>query len=232
MSDAVITVVKKGRKRKQPQISNLYITLYGEYDGVGMGCLSDDSLYLTQRGLARLCGVQNAHIGTISTDWQTDKPRIRAIKARLETVNENRSSPHRVMSHKGRIQHTYDMAMCRAILAYYAFDAGRQTQPEAELHFRAYDGEGLEAYVRHALLVGLSAVEDVPVQPIRFQPVVAEIETPVAQADAVSDMIRSYYDLSFMMAQAYVAWLNALMQRAAWNNRLGLYVPLRAFLTS
>ncbi|GGZ23487.1 hypothetical protein [Asticcacaulis endophyticus] len=232
MSDAVKTVVKKGRKRKQPQISNLYITLYGEYDGVGMGCLSDDSLYLTQRGLARLCGVQNAHIGTISTDWHTDKPRIRAIKARLETVNENRPSPHRVMSHKGRIQHTYDMAMCRAILGYYAFDAGRQTQPEAEAHLRTYDGAGLEAYVRHGLSMGLTPAEGSLAQPIRFQPIADEPEIPVPQADALSDMIRAYYDLSFMMAQAYVAWLSTLMQRAAWNNRLGLYVPLRAFLTS
>ncbi|OYW83232.1 MAG: hypothetical protein B7Z26_01130 [Asticcacaulis sp. 32-58-5] len=224
MSDAAKPVVKKGRKRKQPQISNLYITLYGEYDGVGMGCLSDDNLYLTQRGLARLCGVQNAHIGTISTDWQTDKPRIRAIKARLEGGGDHRLSPHRVLTYKGRIQHR--------VLGYYAFDAGRQTQPEAEAHIRTYDGEGLEAYVRHGLSMGLKTPEVLPAEPIRFQPVTDELPAPAVQGDALGDMIRAYYELSFLMAQAYVAWLSAVMQRAAWNNRLGLYVPLRAFLTS
>jgi len=37
--------------------------------GIGMGVLSDGTPYLNQRGLAALCGVQNAHIGTISSQW-------------------------------------------------------------------------------------------------------------------------------------------------------------------
>ena len=46
--------------------------------GVGMGVLSDGTPFLTQRGLAALCGVMNAHIGTISADWNVlpAKPRI------------------------------------------------------------------------------------------------------------------------------------------------------------
>ena len=32
----------------------------------GMGILSDGTPFLTQRGLSVLCGVKNAHIGTIS----------------------------------------------------------------------------------------------------------------------------------------------------------------------
>ena len=50
-----------------------------------MGVLSDGTPFLTQRGLARLCGVRNAHIGTISTEWKESpqKPRMRRIRAIL-----------------------------------------------------------------------------------------------------------------------------------------------------
>lgn len=51
-----------------------------EINGIGMGVLSDGTPYLNQRGLAALCGVQNAHIGTISAQWDDadPKPRIKA----------------------------------------------------------------------------------------------------------------------------------------------------------
>jgi len=43
-----------------------------DVEGIGMGVLSDGTPYLNQRGLAALCGVQNAHIGTISSQWGDD----------------------------------------------------------------------------------------------------------------------------------------------------------------
>jgi hypothetical protein len=41
-----------------------------DINGIGMGVLSDGTPYLNQRGLAALCGVQNAHIGTISQSME------------------------------------------------------------------------------------------------------------------------------------------------------------------
>lgn len=57
--------------------------------GVGMGVLSDGTPFLTQRGLAVLCGVQNAHIGTISADWNQApaRPRIATIRGLLGERN-------------------------------------------------------------------------------------------------------------------------------------------------
>lgn len=219
------------RKRTKAPVSNLYIVQYAEVTGVGMGRLSDGALYLTQRGLARLCGVQNAHIGTISRDWQSDKPRIRAIKTRLSEMNEERAAAHSILTYQGRRQYCYDVAVCQAILSYYANDAGRHVQDEAAAH--VYDGAGLNAYIAHAL-DGFVAPVETP--PIRFQPVA---ETPADEADivvgyevndAISRMVVAYYQLSFAMAQAYVNWLRTLMQAASWN-RLGLYVPLNAFIS-
>ena len=36
-----------------------------DVEGIGMGVLSDGTPYLNQRGLAALCGVQNAHIAQL-----------------------------------------------------------------------------------------------------------------------------------------------------------------------
>jgi hypothetical protein len=60
----------------------------GEFNGIGMGVLSDGTPYLNQRGLAALCGVQNAHIGTISAQWDDPqpKPRIASIRGKRQGI--------------------------------------------------------------------------------------------------------------------------------------------------
>ena len=56
-------------KEITPQQGELALEAEKGVGGIGMGVLSDGTPYLNQRGLAALCGVQNAHIGTISTQW-------------------------------------------------------------------------------------------------------------------------------------------------------------------
>jgi hypothetical protein len=62
-------------------LADLHVDKQTEIQGVEMGVLSDGTPFLTQRGLARLCGIQNAHIGTIGTEWDEEiqKPRISTI---------------------------------------------------------------------------------------------------------------------------------------------------------
>jgi len=74
-------------KEISSQISLDYgIEVEREVDGIGMGVLGDGTPYLNQRGLAALYGVQNAHIGTISSQWNEtpQKPRVESIKRILE----------------------------------------------------------------------------------------------------------------------------------------------------
>jgi hypothetical protein len=61
-----------------------------------MGVLSDGTPFLTQRGLARLCGIQNAHIGTIGTEWDEEiqKPRISTIKRLLSARGQTPAAPY------------------------------------------------------------------------------------------------------------------------------------------
>lgn len=106
--------------------------------GIGMGVLSDGTPFLTQRGLAVLCGVQNAHIGTISADWNQDpaKPRIATIRRLLLASGTTVTSPHiKVPGRSGDI-YAYPDVVCMAVLEYYSYEAGQQCQPEALKNFR------------------------------------------------------------------------------------------------
>jgi hypothetical protein len=49
---------------------NLEIAAEREIDGVGMGVLNDGTPFLTLRGLARMCGVDNAAIVRMTAAWQ------------------------------------------------------------------------------------------------------------------------------------------------------------------
>ena len=122
-------------------------------DRLGMGILSDGSPFLTQRGLAALCGVENAHIGTISSQWNdpVEKPRIRKIRDILS--NCGKALTHAHVEHKaaGRVIFAYREEFCLAVLEYYAFEAGQFVQNEALKHYRLLAGAGLKKLVYDAL---------------------------------------------------------------------------------
>lgn len=121
-----------------------------EIEGVGMGVLSDGTPYLNQRGLAVLCGVQNAHIGTISTRWLEDEetPRIKAIKKILKKSGvEVPARAHHELSRGKQIYHCYPADVCLAILEYYAFDAGVNLSETARDNFRKLAGSKLREMI-------------------------------------------------------------------------------------
>jgi hypothetical protein len=120
-----------------------------DVDGIGMGVLSDGRPYLNQRGLAALCGVQNAHIGTISAQWaeEEQKPRIAAIKSILKKSNYSSPTAHIEVIKSGVVNYCYPAEVCLAILEYYAFDAGQNCQPEARDNFRLLAGSKLRELI-------------------------------------------------------------------------------------
>ncbi|WP_342711446.1 hypothetical protein AAFG13_06130 [Bradyrhizobium sp. B124] len=129
-------------------ILHLGIELNADVNGIGMGVLSDGTPYLNQRGLAALCGVQNAHIGTISSQWQDeDKPRIKSIKAILAKAGFSAAAAHVEIVHGGQTQYCYPAEICLAVLEYYAFDAGANCQPEARDNYRLLAGSKLRELI-------------------------------------------------------------------------------------
>jgi hypothetical protein len=110
---------------------------------------SDGTPYLNQRGLAVLCGVQNAHIGTISSQWteREQKPRISAIKNILAKAGVSAPMAHIEVRHLGTIHYCYPAEVCLAVLEYYAFDAGPNCQPQARDNFRLLAGSKLRELI-------------------------------------------------------------------------------------
>ena len=133
---------------KQPSLA-LSIEKDTDVGGIGMGVLSDGTPYLSQRGLAAVCGVMNTHLGTISSQWTEleEKPRIRAIKSILGKVGPQPQSPHIEVTHKGTVNFCYPAEVSLAIMEYYAFDAGANCRPEARENFRLLAGSKLRELI-------------------------------------------------------------------------------------
>lgn len=132
----------------EPEL-DLGIEAERDVNGIGMGVLKDGTPYLNQRGLARLCGVQNAHIGTISSQWgeAEPKPRIYSIKAILAKSGYTTKRAHIETIHNGITHYCYPAEVCLAVLEYYAFDAGANCQPEARDNFRLLAGSKLRELI-------------------------------------------------------------------------------------
>ena len=142
-----VLAAKSTRKEITPSQGTLPLGIEktGDFGEIGMGVLSDGTPYLSQRGLAVLCGVENAHIGTISSQW-TDtepKPRIQKIKGILSSTNFTTSAAHLEVLHGGKVHYCYPAEVCLAVLEYYAFDAGTNIQEQARQNFRLLAGSKL-----------------------------------------------------------------------------------------
>ena len=148
MPPKINTLAQKPSSKEISQLS-LDIAKDTEIGVVGMGVLSDGTPYLNQRGLAALCGVQNAHIGTISAKWfeADQKPRIINIKAILEKSGSASTRPHIEVTHRGQVHYCYPADVCLAILEYYAFDAGQNLQTQARDNFRILAGSKLRELI-------------------------------------------------------------------------------------
>lgn len=70
---------------------DLHVEKEVEIDGIGMGVFNDGTPYLTGRGLARLCGVDNATIVRLGAEIQ--KPRVTKVKDILTSRGVNINSP-------------------------------------------------------------------------------------------------------------------------------------------
>jgi len=120
-----------------------------KFSSLGMGVFNDGTPFLTQRGLAALCGVENAHISTISSQWNdlVEKPRIRKIREILAGHGHSFEVAHHEQKIGGQIIFAYKEQVCLAVLEYYAFEAGQYAQPEALSNYRLLAGKGLREFI-------------------------------------------------------------------------------------
>ncbi|MDV7340489.1 hypothetical protein RYZ26_12860 [Terasakiella sp. A23] len=97
-----------------------------EIDGIGMGVLTNGVPYLTQAGVARLCGVGASSIRALAGDWKNerDKPRglfINDILKEHKYFDDNLFIKVEVGTNQEI--NAFPDVVCMAILEYYAFEA-------------------------------------------------------------------------------------------------------------
>lgn len=109
-----------------------------EVEGVGMGVLSDGTPYLTERGLARLCGVGRQILSRLSSEWieEVPRPRVQKIKQSLFDQGIILDKPFIPISVMGSTHHAYPESICMAVLEYYAFDANQTSNDIAAKNYR------------------------------------------------------------------------------------------------
>jgi len=87
-----------------------------EVDGIQMGVLSDGTPYLTQRGLALMCGIHHKVVFDLATEWEVEKSRPRGIKILESLAAQGQSGDAlyiRTRGKTGEIQ-AYTDAVCMA----------------------------------------------------------------------------------------------------------------------
>lgn len=108
-----------------------------EHDGVEMGVLENGIPYLTERGLARMCGIHRRVLYTLSNDWQNEREKQRGqkIDQLLQKSGYTENSLFLKSEHNGQEINAYTEPVCLALLEYYAFEA-EERREQAQNAFR------------------------------------------------------------------------------------------------
>ena len=96
-----------------------------EHDGVEMGVLDNGSPYLTESGLARMCGIDRKALYRISNDWSEakEKPSGKIINKILNDNGYHEDHLYLKSENKGVTINAYTEPVCMSLLEYYAFES-------------------------------------------------------------------------------------------------------------
>jgi hypothetical protein len=96
-----------------------------EFDDVEMGVLESGVPYITNRGLAKMCGIDHAALHRLTTNWEDEKfkPRGRAIQQILDQAGYDGAHLYLKAELNGVPINAFTEPVCLALLEYYAFVA-------------------------------------------------------------------------------------------------------------
>lgn len=106
-------------------------------DGIEMGVLENGIPYLTESGLARMCGIDRKVLNRLAIGWLEErlKPRGKQIDQLLLQSGYSENGLYLKSEHKGVEVNAYTEPVCLALLEYYAFLADEKRN-EAIFAFR------------------------------------------------------------------------------------------------
>lgn len=123
-----------------------------ERDGVEMGVLENGIPYLSESGLARMCGIARRSIRDLSAEWENEKlkPRGQKIQEKLVELGYSENSLFVKATDNGIQINAYTEPVCLALIEYYAFDASPQKK-EAQTAFRTLAKVTFRSYIYTAV---------------------------------------------------------------------------------
>ncbi|MBK5541536.1 hypothetical protein JFV28_20290 [Pseudomonas sp. TH05] len=123
-----------------------------EIDGVEMGVLENGVPYLTESGLARMCGIDRKVLNRLAINWPEEKLKERgnAINEMLQSAQYFESGLYLKSELNGSEVNAYTEPVCMALLEYYAF-VTKDPRAEAVKAFRRLARETFRTLVYTAV---------------------------------------------------------------------------------
>lgn len=123
-----------------------------EFDGVEMGVLENGMPFLSESGLARMCGVDRKVLNRLAANWDDEryKPRGKQIVQILEILNYFEDGLFLKCEHKGTQTNAYTEPVCLALLEYYAFESD-EPRIEAQRAFRTLARTSFRSFIYKAV---------------------------------------------------------------------------------
>ena len=140
-----------------------------ERSGIWMGVLNDGTPFLSQRGLAKLCGIAPRTLRDIENEWNSPERRNRIVRIKelLSERGVNVDTLYLDINYSGTDYHAFPDSSCLAILEYFAFDARGLPNDTAITNYRKLAGSALREMIY--LEVGYDPRNRVPPAWIQFR---------------------------------------------------------------
>ena len=142
---------------------DLGIEVQRNIGGVEMGVLENGIPFLTQRGLAKICNINNGVVSVISTEWEKaidtgifPKGRITFLKDYLFDRGYTENKLYIETKKNNIINYAYTDIVCMAILELYAFETTKEDKTIPLKHFRNISRYGLQEFIYKALDYNIS----------------------------------------------------------------------------
>jgi hypothetical protein len=123
------------------------VSVAGEVNGVEMGVLDDGTSYFSMRGLSRVCGVSNANLSVVSSDWLAGK-RDSKLAQFLVAAGVDEPSLYAPTKQGAKDVYAFGERISGLVLEYYACEA---KVPSALANYRVINRAGLRIFVYTAL---------------------------------------------------------------------------------
>lgn len=149
------TAIQPAPKAQLPL--DLGIQVEKAINGIEMGVLDNGIPYLTQTGLAEICGVQRSVIYDVAKDWEKNfdsaifgKDRNSFIKRYLFEHGYQEPKLYIEIMSGVNAHHSYPDIVCMAVLEYYAFES-KSNNEKAIDSYRKFAAFGLRRFIYDAL---------------------------------------------------------------------------------